>query len=65
MSAPPSRRSRDDLFVIRMWPDDGDDRPGPHWRAQVTHVASRERHYFSNYGELCEFIDRCRDREIS
>jgi len=53
-------RTRDHLFVIRMWPDDGD--TGEHWRAQVTHVASRERHYFTNYGELCEFIDRCRER---
>jgi hypothetical protein len=53
-------RIRDHLFVVRMWKDDAD-RPSARWRAQVTHVTSRERHYFTNYGELCEFIDRCRE----
>jgi len=61
MSGNEGPRARDHLFVIRMWPDEGD-RAIDRWRAQVTHVASRERHYFTNYGELCEFIDRCRDR---
>jgi len=56
------RRTPDDLFVIRMWPADGDGSL-VHWRAQVTHVASGERHYFTNYGELCGFIDRWRNAE--
>lgn len=54
------RRVRDHLFVVRMWPDETG-QPFGRWRAQVTHVTSRERHYFTNYGELCEFIDRCRE----
>ena len=61
MNSPPPRRPHDDLFVIRMWPDEAEDIPAERWRAQVTHVGTRERHYFTNYGELCEFLDRCRE----
>jgi len=53
-------RTRDHLFVLRMWRDD--EERGERWRAQITHVTSRERHYCTNDGELCEFIDRCRER---
>ena len=41
-------------FVIRIWCE----RHASPWRASITHVASRELRYFTNYGELCEFIDR-------
>lgn len=55
----PQRRSRDDTFVIRMWSENDRMVRGP-WRASVTHVSSGQRHYFTNYGELCEFLDRWR-----
>lgn len=47
------------MFVIRIWSEN--DRVLRNvWRASVTHVASGQRHYFTNYGELCEFLDRWR-----
>jgi hypothetical protein len=51
------RRSRDDMFVIRIW-SENDRVLRSLWRASVTHVSSGQRHYFTNYGELCEFLDR-------
>jgi hypothetical protein len=53
------RRSRDDMFVIRIW-SENDRKVRSSWRACVTHVSSGRRHYFTNYGELCEFLDRSR-----
>jgi hypothetical protein len=54
-------RQRDEMFVIRIWSEEERAvRTG--WRASVTHVSSGQRHYFTNYGELCEFLDRWRDR---
>jgi hypothetical protein len=47
--------------VVRMWQEPDAYGP-PQWRAHVTHVITRERRYFTNYGELCEFLDRWRDR---
>ena len=52
---------REQLFVVRMW-EEHDAYGPPQWRAHVTHVVSRERRYFTNYGELCEFLDRWRER---
>ncbi len=46
---------REDAFVVRIWRE-----PTPHdtpWRAFVQHLESGERRFFSNYGELCEFLD--------
>ena len=58
------RRPRDRVFVIRIWPDEAAEQAGGRWRGQVTDLASRDRHYFTNYGELCEFLDRCKARSI-
>lgn len=55
------RRSRDEMFVIRIW-SESDRMVRSLWRASVTHVSSGQRHYFTNYGELCEFLDRWRAR---
>lgn len=49
------RMRREDAFVVRIWRE-----PTPHdtpWRAFVQHLESGERRFFSNYGELCEFLD--------
>ncbi|MDE2480756.1 MAG: hypothetical protein KGN02_01025 [bacterium] len=57
----PQRRSTraEDVFLVRIWCDD--DRPNhAPWRASVTHVTTSERHYFTDYGDLCEFLERCR-----
>ena len=51
------RRPRDRVFVIRIWPDEAAEHAAGRWRGQVTDLASRDRHYFTNYGELCEFLD--------
>lgn len=56
-----TRRSRDEMFVIRIW-SESDRMVRSLWRASVTHVSSGQRHYFTNYGELCEFLDRWRAR---
>lgn len=53
---------REELFVLRMW-SEGDDSSAHSWRASITHVASGERRYFTNYGNLCEFLDRWRGPE--
>ena len=55
------RRPRDEMFVIRIW-SENERIPRDLWRASVTHVSSGQRHYFTNYGELCEFLDRWRAR---
>jgi len=48
------RRSSDHVFVVRTWSE------SPHgsqrMRGQVDHPASGARRYFSNFGELCDFI---------
>ena len=54
------RRSQDETFVIRIW-SESDRVVRSLWRASVTHVSSGQRHYFTNYGELCEFLDRWRE----
>ena len=55
------RLPNDEIFVIRVWSENDAAARGA-WRASVTHVATRERRFFTNYGELCEFLDRWRDR---
>lgn len=49
------KEKRDHAFTLRLWMDGAEGDP---WRAVVMHVASGERRYFTNYGELCEFLDR-------
>ena len=56
------KRSRDELFVIRIWSEESAV-PRSTWRASITHVVTRERRFFTNYGELCEFLDRWRNLE--
>ncbi|MBV8490511.1 MAG: hypothetical protein JO199_08280 [Candidatus Eremiobacteraeota bacterium] len=51
------RRMRDEVFVVRIWTERDLFAKGT-WRASVTHVASRESRLFTNYGELCEFLER-------
>jgi len=55
------RRPSDEIFVIRVWSENDAPLPGI-WRACVTHVVTRERRFFTNYGDLCEFLDRWRVR---
>lgn len=56
------RGKRDELFVVRMW-FEGEYSVQTPWRASVTHVSSGRRHYFTNYGELCEFLERWRRKD--
>jgi len=49
------------MFIIRVWSE----APKPvrgSFRASVTHVPTRERRFFTNYGELCDFLERWRVR---
>ena len=53
-------KRREDAFLLRIWTEPGAAGAEP-WRAVIQHVASQERRYFTNYGELCEFLERfCR-----
>ena len=54
---PLKRRLRDEVFVVRIWTEEDAFRRGA-WRASVTHIHSRECRFFTNYGELCEFLER-------
>jgi len=60
----PMAKRAEDAFFLRIWTeaeDDGEAPPGAQWRALIQHVGTQERRYFTNYGELCEFLDRyCR-----
>jgi hypothetical protein len=55
---------REDVFVLRIW-SEADDGYANSLRASVTHVASGERRYFGNYGDLCEFLERWRERRVN
>jgi hypothetical protein len=57
----PRRRTSDEIFIIRVWSQEAPPARGA-FRASVTHVPTRERRFFTNYGELCEFLDRWRVR---
>jgi len=48
---------REDAFVVRIWHEASAAAEAP-WRAIVQHLQSGERRFFTNYGELCEFLDR-------
>ena len=56
------RRLRDEVFVIRIWTENDRYTGAAPWRASVTHVLTRECRFFTNYGELCEFLDNCKAR---
>jgi hypothetical protein len=45
---------RDDVFVIRIW---GEPTKGSQTvRGRIQHIASGRDRYFSNFGDLCDFI---------
>jgi hypothetical protein len=52
------------MFVIRIW-SETDRAIRNAWRASVTHVASGQRQYFTNYGELCAFLEHRRHEPAS
>ncbi len=50
---PPNERL-EEIFVVRIWREAGEsDVP---WRGRAEHVRSAKVRYFSNFGDLCEFI---------
>jgi len=52
----PSRTYRHEVsFIVSIWRENEHTRA---WRASVTHVPSRDRRYFTNYGDLCAYLDR-------
>jgi hypothetical protein len=53
------RRRLEDIFIIRMW-SEANDSGVLQWRASVLHVATQERRYFTQYAQLCEFLDHWR-----
>jgi hypothetical protein len=53
---------REEVFVVRIWAE-SESYPNRPWRACVTHIVTRERRYFSTYTDLCDFLDRCWERE--
>jgi hypothetical protein len=56
------KRRREELFVVHIWMEAAE-YVGPQWRALVMHVKSRERRYFTNYRDLCEFLEIRRERD--
>jgi hypothetical protein len=50
------RPPRDHVFILRLWVEQAP--VASAWRAEITHVNSTDRRYFTNYGELCEFLNR-------
>jgi hypothetical protein len=51
------------VFVIRTWFEAPQD--ARTMRGRVDHSASGRRRYFSNFGELCDFIATVQDDSIS
>ncbi len=49
------------MFIIRVWSEAPEPARGS-FRASVTHVPTRERRFFTNYGDLCDFLERWRVR---
>ena len=45
----------DQVFLIRIWFEASGVRPGA-WRGAITYVASGERWYFAEFGEMNDFI---------
>jgi hypothetical protein len=55
-------RRHDDVFLVRIWSEPEEVHPNS-WRAAVTHLATNKRRYFTNYAELCFFLEaRRRER---
>jgi hypothetical protein len=52
-------RSKDEIFVVRLWYEPS--RSGAVMRGQVHHPVSGQRRYFSNLGELCDFITNAQE----
>lgn len=47
-------RSGEQLFTLRTWLESpGDTRT---MRGRIDHIASGRRRYFSNFGDLCDFV---------
>ena len=44
----------EEVFVVRVWCEAQDS--AGHWRGRAEHVGSKSVRYFSNLGDLCEFI---------
>ncbi len=44
----------EEIFVVRIWREAAD--PSAPWRGRAEHVRSSSVRYFSNLGDLCEFI---------
>jgi hypothetical protein len=51
-------KRRGSAFIVRIWHEE---ERSSRWRASVMHLASGEVRYFTNYGDLCEFLDRWTD----
>jgi hypothetical protein len=58
MTNPENRR--EDRFVVRIWRESA---ASANWRASVSHLGSREIRYFTEYGDLCDFLDRWAEPE--
>ncbi len=50
----PQRARLEEVFVVRVWRE-AEDSAG-HWRGRAEHIRSSSVRYFSNFGDLCEFI---------
>ncbi len=50
----PPKARLEEVFVVRVWRE-AEDSAG-HWRGRAEHVRSSKVRYFSNFGDLCEFI---------
>jgi hypothetical protein len=48
-------KRRGSAFIVRIWLEEG---RNSRWRASVMHLGTGEVRYFTNYGDLCEFLDR-------
>lgn len=49
-------RKPDDVFLVRIWTEPDEVSPNV-WRASVTHLSTNRRRYFTNYAELCFFLE--------
>lgn len=50
----PSNARFEEIFVVRIWREAADS--AAPWRGRAEHVKSANVRYFSNFGDLCEFI---------
>jgi hypothetical protein len=56
VSPPPSAGERQHLFVVRLWWEPDETGSFGEWRGSVEHVATREKRYFREPQNLCEFV---------